>query len=43
MHLTAIIILCVYVPIDMKYLKHMITSYENYYLHIINPIDLNSN
>ena len=29
----------VYVPTDMMYLKHMVTSYENYYVKQISPID----
>ena len=38
-HLIAIIIMAVYVPTDMMYLKHMVTSYENYYVKQISPID----
>ena len=38
-HLISIIIISVYVPIQILYLKQLVTSYENYYVKQISPID----
>lgn len=35
----AILILAIYVPLDMAYLRHIVSSYENYYVNQISPID----
>lgn len=35
----AILILVIYVPLDMTYLRHIVSSYENYYVNQISPID----
>ena len=35
----AIIIISIYVPIEILYLNQLVTSYENYYVRQINPLD----